>query len=72
MGGSKGGRKDGRRRRRWDERCVMSRRRGAFEGEVGEDEKCRRRVSSIGWKMIRAMSEPGVSGSRESQVPSAP
>ena len=61
MGGRSGGRKDGSRRSKCDERWVMRRRRGAFEGAVGAAEKCRSSVSSMGWKMMRAMSDPAVS-----------
>lgn len=48
IGGRRGGRNAGRRKRRWDERWRISRRSGGLVGDVGEDEKWSKSVSSMG------------------------
>jgi hypothetical protein len=55
--GRRGGRNEGRRRRRWEETCRMKERRGRVV-EGCDREKCSWRVSSKGWKMMRAIREP--------------
>jgi hypothetical protein len=60
--GSTEGRSDGRKARRRRGRCREMRRARGRSGEEGRDVKCRKRVSSIGWKRMRAMRDPAGQG----------